>query len=103
EVAEVFDRSNVKGKTVVAMDAAPETLDWIKKGVIAATIAQKPYTMAYVGMTMLDVLRHSPPRSLQEDFAGDPHSTIPAFIDTGATLIDKSNVDAFLAAPQSHK
>jgi len=53
--------------------------------------------------TMLDVLRHNPPRSLQEDFAADPNSTIPAFIDTGATLIDKSNVDAFLAAPQSHK
>jgi len=32
--------------------------------------------------------------------------TIPAFIDTGAALIDKSNVDAFLAAQQaagSHK
>ncbi len=103
EVAEVLDRYNVKGKTIVAMDTDPETLDWIKKGVIAATIAQKPYTMAYVGMTMLDVLRHNPPRSLQEDFAADPMSTIPAFIDTGATLVDKSNVDAFLAAPQSHK
>jgi hypothetical protein len=54
-------------------------------------------------MTMLDVLRHNPPRLLQEDFAADPMSTIPAFIDTGATLVDKSNVDAFLAAPQSHK
>lgn len=103
EVAEVLDRYNVKGKTIVAMDTDPETLDWIKKGVIAATIAQKPYTMAYVGMTMLDNLHHNPPRSLQEDFAADPLATIPAFIDTGATLVDRSNVDAFLGAPQSHK
>ena len=103
EVAEVLDRYNVKGKTVVAMDTDPETLDWIRKGVIAATIAQKPYTMAYVGMTMLDMLHHNPPRSLQEDFPADPCPTVPAFVDTGAALIDKSNVDALLAAPQSHE
>ena len=101
EVAEVLDRYNVKGKTVVAMDTDPETLDWIKKGVIAATIAQKPYTMSYVGLTMLDILHHNPPRSLQEDFTADPMATVPAFIDTGAALVDKSNVDAFLAGQQS--
>ena len=106
EVAEVLTRYNLKDKTILAMDTDPETLDWIKKGVIAATIAQKPYTMSYVGMTMLDNLHHNPPRSLQEDWAADPVATIPAFIDTGAALIDKSNVDAFLAAQQaagSHK
>jgi ribose transport system substrate-binding protein len=101
EVAEVLDRYNVKGKTIVAMDTDPETLDWIKKGVIAATIAQKPYTMAYVGLTMLDNLHHNPSRNLQEDWAADPFSTIPAFIDTGAALVDKNSVDAFLAAQQS--
>jgi len=106
EVAEVLTRYNLKDKTILAMDTDPETLDWIKKGVIAATIAQKPYTMAYVGMTMLDILHHNPPRSLQEDWVADPVATIPAFIDTGAALIDKSNVDSFLAAQQaagSHK
>jgi len=106
EVAEVLDRYNVKGKTVVAMDTDPETLDWIKKGVIAATIAQKPYTMSYVGLTMLDILHHNPPRNLQEDWTADPVSPIPAFIYTGAALVDKNSVDAFLAAQQatgSHK
>jgi ribose transport system substrate-binding protein len=44
EVGEVLDRYHVAGKTVVAMDTDPDTLDWIKKGVIAATVAQKPYT-----------------------------------------------------------
>jgi len=101
EVAEVLTRYNLKDKTILAMDTDPETLDWIKKGVIAATIAQKPYTMSYVGMTMLDNLHHNPPRSLQEDWVADPVATIPAFIDTGAALVDKSNVDAFLAAQQA--
>ena len=42
----------MKGKVkIVAMDTDPGTVDWIKKGVISATIAQKPYTMAsLVGM-----------------------------------------------------
>ena len=46
------------------MDTDQETLDWIQKGVIAATIAQKPYTMAFVGMQMLDNLYHHKPPSL---------------------------------------
>ena len=43
EVADVLNRNNVKGKTVVAMDTDQGTLDWVKKGSIAATIAQKPF------------------------------------------------------------
>src|SRR5579864_5382946 len=101
EVANVLDRYHVSGKTVVAMDTDPDTLDWIKKGVIVATIAQKPYTMAYVGLKMLDDLHHHKLRSLQQNWAQDPFSPLPAFVDTGATLIDKNNVDAFMAAEKS--
>jgi ribose transport system substrate-binding protein len=101
EVANVLDRYHVNGKTVVAMDTDPDTLDWIKKGVIAATIAQKPYTMTYVGLKMLDDLHHHPLRPMQRNWAQDPFSPLPAFVDTGATLIDKNNVDAFMAAEKS--
>lgn len=101
EVANVLDRYHVAGKTVVAMDTDPDTLQWIKKGVIAATVAQKPYTMAYVGLKMLDDLHHHRLRSLQQNWAEDPFSPLPAFVDTGATLIDRNNVDAFLAAESS--
>ncbi|HSB74170.1 MAG TPA: hypothetical protein VLC12_00890, partial [Terriglobales bacterium] len=75
--------------------------DWIKKGVIAATVAQKPYTMSYVGLKMLDDLHHHKLRSLDQNWAQDPFSPLPAFVDTGATLIDKNNVDAFVAAEKS--
>jgi len=97
EVANVLDRYKVTGKTVVAMDTDPETLGWIQKGLIIATIAQKPYTMSYVGLTMLDDLHHNKPASLQANWETEPSSPLPVFVDTGAALVDKSNVEAFIA------
>ena len=101
EVAGVLNSYKVTGKVVMAMDTDPETLDWIKKGGIAATIAQKPYTMAFVGMQMLDNLYHRKPPSLDTDWSKDSFAPIPSFVDTGSALIDKSNVDSFVQAKQS--
>lgn len=101
EVASVLNSYHVTGKTVIAMDPDQETLDWIKKGVIAATIAQKPYTMAFVGLQMLDGLYHHQPPALDEDWSKDGYAPIPAFVDTGSDLIDRSNVDAFMEAGKS--
>ena len=103
EVADVLDRNKVSGKTVVAMDTDEETLKWIQKGVIAATIAQKPYTMAYYGLKMLDELYHHKPATLDHNWAQDPFSPLPTFVDTGATLITKENVDGFLKAREAVK
>ena len=44
---------------IVAFDDDPETLDWIDRGAIAATIAQKPYVMSYYGLKFLDDLHHN--------------------------------------------
>jgi ribose transport system substrate-binding protein len=101
EVAGVLSSYKITGKVVMAMDTDPETLDWIKKGGIAATIAQKPYTMAFVGMQMLDNLYHHKPPSLDADWSKDSFAPIPTFVDTGSALIDSSNVDSFLQAKQS--
>lgn len=98
EVAGVLNSYHVSGKTVIAMDTDQETLDWIQKGVIAATIAQKPYTMAFVGMQMLDNLYHHKPQALDRDWSKDSYAPIPSFVDTGSDLIDKSNIDAFIQA-----
>jgi ribose transport system substrate-binding protein len=94
----VLNSYKVTGKVVMAMDTDPETLDWINKGAIAATIAQKPYTMAYVGMQMLDNLYHHKPASLDKDWSKDSYAPIPSFVDTGSLLVDKSNVDSFVQA-----
>ncbi|MEO7143464.1 MAG: substrate-binding domain-containing protein [Bryobacteraceae bacterium] len=101
EVADVLDREKVAGKVVIAMDTNTDTLQWIQKGVIAATIAQKPFTMAYYGVVMLDALHHNKPPTLARNWAQDTFSPIPVFVDTGATLIDKSNLDAFQQAQSS--
>jgi ribose transport system substrate-binding protein len=101
EVAGVLNSYKITDKVVMAMDTDPETLDWIKKGGIAATIAQKPYTMAFVGMQMLDNLYHQKPPSLETDWSKDSFAPIPSFVDTGSALIDKNNVDSFLQAKQS--
>jgi len=98
EVAGVLNSYHVTGKVVMAMDTDPETLEAIQKGVIAATIAQKPYTMAFVGLQMLDNLYHHKPSSLEKDWSKDSYAPIPSFVDTGSALIDKSNVDAFVQA-----
>jgi ribose transport system substrate-binding protein len=101
EVATVMDGNKVKDKVIIAMDTDPETLDWVSKGVIAATISQKPYTMANVGLRMLDDLHHHKLASLDKNWAEDSFSPIPSFVDTGSALIDKNNVAAFQAANQS--
>ena len=98
EVANVLDSYHITGKTVMAMDTDQETLDWIQKGGIAATIAQKPYTMAFVGLQMLDSLYHHKPESLATDWSTDSYAPIPTFVDTGTDLIDKSNVQSFVQA-----
>jgi ribose transport system substrate-binding protein len=101
EVAGVLNSYHITGKVVMAMDTDPETLQMIQSGTIAATISQKPYTMAFVGLQMLDTLYHHKPASLESDWSKDTFSPIPAFVDTGSALIDKSNVDSFLQARQS--
>lgn len=93
EVAEVLSRNNVRNKVVVAMDVSERTLDWIQKGMIQATFAQRPYTMAYVGLRMLADLHHYPPAKLETTSS---LATVPQFVDTGVSLVDRSNVDQFL-------
>ena len=83
----------------MAMDVDRATLDLVKDGTIQATISQKPYTMAFLGLKALDDLHHYPLKPLNRDYSLDAMSPIPAFVDTGVSLVDKSNVDKFLTPP----
>lgn len=103
EVADVLNRNNVKGAIIVAMDTEQDTLDWLRKGSIAATIAQKPFTMAFYGVKMLDDLHHYAPATLGRAWGEDTFSPVPVFVDTGTTLINKDNLDAFVQAQASAK
>jgi ribose transport system substrate-binding protein len=86
------------GRLVVAWDVDQDTLDAIKAGTIDSTIAQKPFTMAYFGLKMLDEVFHAPPKQLGKDYSADSFAPYPAFIDTGTSLVDQSNVDLYIAA-----
>ncbi len=101
-VAEALKRADAKDRLVVAMDADPDTLNWVKEGVIDSTIAQKPFTMAYYGLKGLDDVHHYPPKEkLGTDFSLESNSPYPAFVDTGVSLVDSTNVDGFIKGRQS--
>jgi ribose transport system substrate-binding protein len=101
EVATVLNNYNIQNKVVIAMDTDASTLDWVQKGVIAATISQKPYTMTFVGLHVLDDLYHNKLSRLDSDWSRDSFAPVPAFIDTGSVLIDKGNVAAFQESKKS--
>jgi ribose transport system substrate-binding protein len=86
------------GREVLAFDVDQDTLDGIKSGAIDATIAQKPFTMAYVGLKALDEIYHDPPNDLTRDYSADSFAPYPAFVDTGTSVVDKSNVDLYIAS-----
>ncbi|MFN0100816.1 MAG: substrate-binding domain-containing protein [Bryobacteraceae bacterium] len=94
DVAEVLKRKG-GGKVVMAMDTVEATLNAIDNGQISATVAQKPFTMAYVGLRLLADLRLYKMARLDANFSEDPHSSMPRFIDTGATLIDKTHLSGY--------
>ena len=99
DVAEAVKRNNATDRLIIAMDTEDATLNLIKSGVIDATIAQKPFTMTYFGLKALDDIHHYPV-DLKKSYATDSFSPFPRFVDTGVSLVDKVNVEQFLAGMQ---
>ena len=99
DVGAVLKREKATDRLLVAMDVDQATLDLIKDGTIDSTIAQKPYTMGYFGLKMLDEIHHYPPAtSLRTDWGVNSFSPYPVFIDTGTARVDKTNVDMYIHA-----
>ena len=97
--AEALHRLNLDGKyPIVAMDKNPETLDWISRGAISATVAQKSYTMAYYSLKLLDDLHHNVVHEFAKDWRTAPTSPLPTRVDTGTAVIDETNLADFQAA-----
>ena len=96
DVGEAYKRVNAKNTLLVAMDVDEATLNLVKDGTIDSTISQKPYTMAFLGLKGLDDVHHYPIKPLTGDYGLDPFAPFPAFIDTGVSLIDKTNVGSIL-------
>ena len=100
--AGALHRVDMNGKVpVVSFDKDPDTLDWIDRGGINATVAQKPYLMAYYGVKFLDDLHHNAVHEFK-DWHNAPGSPLPAWVDTGTAIIDKSNLAVFREALAAH-
>jgi len=107
--ADALHRVDLTGKIpIVAFDKDPETLDWIQRGAIAATVVQKPYVMSYYGLKFLDDLHHNAVHEFKDSkIAYDPSTwgpprlpwtrwpPMPAWVDTGTTFVDKNNLAVF--------
>lgn len=96
DVGEIFDRMKPQGRLLIGMDVDDATLQLVKRGTVDSTIAQKPFTMGFLGLKALDEIVHAPVKPLTQDFGLDPFAPFPAFVDTGVALVDKTNVDTLM-------
>lgn len=102
-VADAVKRAKNSSLVLMSWDTDTGTLDGIRDGTIDSTIAQKPYTMGFFGLKLLHDVFHAPPEQLNKDFKTDFFSPYPVFVDTGTTLIDRSNVDLYFSAEAAVK
>ncbi|PYT69699.1 MAG: sugar ABC transporter substrate-binding protein [Acidobacteria bacterium] len=100
--ADALHRVDLTGKIpIVAFDKDPETLDWIQRGAITATVVQKPYVMSFYGLKFLDDLHHNAVHDFK-DWRTAPTPSMPAWVDAGTAIVDKNNLAAFREAVASH-
>jgi ribose transport system substrate-binding protein len=93
---------SLEGKVpVVTFDKDPDTLDWIERGGITATVVQKPYVMSYYGLKFLDDLHHNAVHEFK-DWRTAPAPSLPAWVDTGTAIVDKNNLAIFREAFAAH-
>jgi ribose transport system substrate-binding protein len=100
--ADALHRVDLEGKIpIVAFDKDPDTLDWIQRGGITATVVQKPYLMSYYGIKFLDDLHHNAVHEYK-DWRTAPTAAIPTWVDTGTAIVDKNNLAIFREALAAH-
>jgi ribose transport system substrate-binding protein len=98
--AEALHRVDAK-IPIVGFDKDPETLDWIDRDGITATVTQKPYVMAYYAIKFADDLHHNAVHEFK-DWRTAPAPAMPTWVDTGTVVVDKSNVKLFREALAAH-
>jgi ribose transport system substrate-binding protein len=100
--ADALHRMDLTGKIpIVAFDKDPETLEWIQRGAITATVVQKPYVMSFYGLKFVDDLHHNAVHDFK-DWRTAPTPPMPAWVDTGTALVDKNNLAVFREALAAH-
>lgn len=80
---------------VISIDRESSTLEAIQNGDIYSTVAGKQYTEVYYGVKLCYDYRHGAKNAFSADDAAAGMVIAPSFIDTGALIINKDNVDMF--------
>jgi ribose transport system substrate-binding protein len=100
--AGALHRFNREGKPrILAFDSDPETLEWIERGAITATVTQKPYVMSYYGLKFLDDLHHNAVHQFK-DWRTALAPPMPTTVDTGTVVVDKSNLKLYRETLTAH-
>ncbi len=102
-IADVLKREHANDRLLIAMDVGPETLNLIQDGTIDSTVSQKPYTMGFVGLALLDQIHHHKPDNFQNNYVVDSFSRYPMFVDTGTALVTKDNVSVYQESAERAK
>lgn len=79
---------------IIAMDRDAEIIDYIESGIISASVAQQTALMPYYAIQLLMNLNASKVE-ITSDNAKAGVLGVPAIIDTGAVIIDKTNAQYF--------
>jgi len=85
----------------LALTDYQETLDWIDRGVISATVTQKPYVMSYYGLKFLDDLHHNAVHQFK-DWRTALAPPMPISADTGTVIVDKNNLKVYREGLATH-
>lgn len=80
---------------VITFDAEEVTLNAIRDGEVAFSIAQGPYHMGYWSMMSLYATKHQLVEPVK-DWSEYGIAPLPPIVDTGAFLINEENVEAYL-------
>jgi ribose transport system substrate-binding protein len=80
---------------IVAMDRGNDVLQYIRDGIISATVVQQTALMPFYAVQILYNLRNHP-LPVSSDNAKSGASGVPEVVDTGVVIVDKNNVSYFL-------
>ena len=91
----VKEAGKVGEVNIISFDVDKGTLDFVKSGVIDATIAQGTWTMGYWGEIFLFHLANDLLSPIDGDWKTAKVAPLPSYVDTGVSIVTKDNVEYF--------
>lgn len=82
--------------SVISIDRDAATLEYVQSGDIYSTVAGKQYTEVYYGVMFCYDYKHGAKNAFSADDASAGLVIAPSFVDTGALIINKDNVEKFV-------